>query len=192
MSDSDKKKRKKLIIYAVVMALIAGLVGLVIFLLTYRKETHINESYDRADLSSLTCVTKTNPESSFFENHAKSVEHEIKVIFSNEIIDKMSYEFNGQYDSWGDADSDEGVLHAKYNNYMGERRLSNEMLKPVFQNVEGKLKIRLYLDSYKNMNSGIAKLFYITEGSMNVIAKNSIAETKKYYEKKGFSCIIGD
>ncbi|MDO4747254.1 MAG: hypothetical protein Q4A70_02865 [Candidatus Saccharibacteria bacterium] len=192
MKEKDGNKKKKQIIYAVIIALIAGLIALIIFLLTYKKETHIYENYDDANLSSLACSITSTPESSFFENSAKSIKHEVKIVFTNDVIDKMSYEFRGEYESWSDADADEGVLHAKYNNYMGEHGLEHSMLTPIFQNVDGELKISLYLDSYKDMNSTIAKLFYIGEGSMNVIAKNSITETKKYYEKKGFSCIIND
>ena len=42
------------------------------------------------------------------------------------------------------------------------------------------------------MNSVIGKLFYINSASLDAVAKNSIQETKKHYEKKGFSCIIND
>lgn len=192
MNKSDGKKRRKLIIYAIMIALIAGVIALVIFLLTYKKETHIYESYENGAVSSLVCDTTETTDSAFFENHAENVKHEIKIVYNDDVISKMSYEFRGKYDSWKSADDDEGILHAKYNNYMGGHNLKIGMLNPVFQNVDGELQIRLYLDNYKNMNSVIGKLFYIGDGSVGVISKNKVEETKKYYENKGFSCIIGD
>ena len=192
MKESDAKKNN-VTIYAVIMAVIVGLVLLVIFLLNYQKETRISETYKDADLSSLACSTTTSSELTFFENTADNAKHELKMVFSDGVIDKISYEFRGEYGSWETADQDEGVLHARYNNYMGEHGLENTMLTPVFQNVDGKLKIGLYLDNYKkNMSPAIAKLFYIEDGSMNVVAKSSITEMKEYYENKGFSCIMGE
>lgn len=191
MSESKMRKRK-LIIFAVIVAFVVGLMALAVFLLTYKKETHITKVYDRGDISSLVCTTSETKDSAFFQNNANSVKHELKIIYNNEVIDKMSYEYRGEYGSWGAADVDEGIMHAKYNTYMGDHNISSSVLAPLFQNVDGELKISLYLDSYEMMNTTIAPFFYIGNGLVDTIGKSSVEETKKYYENKGFSCIISD
>ena len=192
MSELEKKKKRKLIVFAVIVALIAGLIALIVFLLTYEKETHIIETYDSGEISSLTCSTTETSESAFFQNNAKSAKHELRMVYNNSVISKMSYEFRGVYDSQDAARSDDGSLHAKYNNYMGEHGILNSVLTPIFQSLDGELKISLYLGEYDKMNSAFAPLFYIGNGLIDTIGKNSVQETKKYYENKGFSCIIGD
>lgn len=183
-----EKNNKKNIVRAVVFAVIVGIVALVIFLLTYRAETHIYESYQDVDVSSLVCKSSDN-ESAFFNSEtANSVVHKIKIIYSNEVVDKLSYEFEGIYNSEESAEQDNAVLHARYNIYLSQYDMDSESLTPIFQTVDNKMRIKLYLDSYGKMNSVYGKLFFIGDGSMDTIAKKSVDETRKIYENKGFLC----
>lgn len=193
MKESDKEKRKKLITEAVVVAIIVAIIAIVVILLTYRRETHIIEKTDDGDTSALVCTSQNNDDLAFFKSDtAVDVEHVVKSVYSDGKINKMSYEYIGDYESKGVAEHDDAVLHARYNIYMGEHDKKSESLTPVFQVVNDKLTIKLYLESYSDMNSVIGKLFYIGSGLEGTIGKNSINDTKKYYEKRGFSCIISE
>lgn len=194
MKEKDDKKKKKLIIYAIMIALIIGFVALIIILLTFEKETHTYKKYEYDDMSALVCVLQSNDaDNDFFSSDgASDVKHTIKLVYSNNLIQKMSYEYNGFYDSEENARKDSGELHAKYNIYMGDHGVNHDILAPVFQNNNNKALIRLYLDDYGKMNSTIAKLFYIGNGMIDTISKNSLDETKKLYENRDFSCIISD
>ena len=193
MKESDKQKRKKIIVQAVVLALIVAIIAIVIVLLTYKKETRTIETNEDGDMTALVCSSHDNGETAFFKSDtAKEVEHKVKLVYNNDNLQKMSYEYTGEYETKDIAEHDDAVLHARYNRYMGEHDKKSEMLTPVFQVVDNKLAIKLYLDSYKDMNSVISKLFYIGSGLEGTIGKNSLKDTKKYYEKKDFSCIISE
>ena len=182
-----EKDNKRNMVRAIVFAVIVGIVALVILLLTYKTETHIYETYQDVDVSSLVCESNDN-ESAFFNSEtASSVEHKVKIKYSNGTVDKLAYEFEGIYDSEESAEHDNAVLHARYNNYLGQYNIDGESLTPVFQTIDNKLRIKLYLDSYGNMNSAYGKLFYIGSGSLDTVAKKPMDETRKIYENKGFS-----
>ena len=193
MSQEDDRKKKKLIIDAVIVAAIVGIIALAIMLLTYKRETRITDTYANVDKAALSCYSDNNTESGFFYSDAVSkVRHEIKIVYNDGSIDKVSYAYSGEYDSSDAAEHDDAVLHARYNIYMGEHDMNSGSLNPVFISSGNKLTISLYLDGYKKMNSVLGKLFYIGSASMETIGKNSVEETKKHYENKGFSCEIQD
>lgn len=194
MKEAKDDNRKKLVIEAIVVAVVFGFIALVIFALTYKREEYIYEPNDDGGVSALVCTSSNNDgEVAFFSSdNASSVEHKIKLIYKGEVINKLSYEFLGKYDSEEAARDAKGVFNTKYNVYLGEHGIEYDTLSPVFQHIGNKTKVELILDSYKNMNSVIGKFFYISSASLDSVAKNSKKETKKYYEKKGFSCIISD
>lgn len=198
MKELDKKKRKKLIIEAIVFAIIVAIVAIIIVLLTYKKETHITEDIDHGNALALVCTSYDNTRDDednrpfFYSDSANSVKHLVKMVFSDDKISKLSYEFEGKYDSDEEAKLDNGEMHARYNTYLGEHNVEHELLTPIFQYTGKKGLIRLYLDDYKKMNTTIGKIFYIGTGMVDTIGKNSAKETKKIYENKGFSCIIND
>ena len=194
MKESEKSKKKKIITDAVIVAAIVAIIATIIFLLTYKKETRITESYDDGDTSALVCTSQKNDSEDifFYSETATSVRHTIKLVYSDNKISKMSYEYDGEYNSEEEAKKDSGHLHTIYNLYLGDRGVNHEILSPVFQFTGNKALIRLYLDDYGKMNTPIGKVFYIGSGLVDTIGKNSPKETKKIYENKGFSCIIND
>lgn len=187
-------KKKKIIVDAVIIAVIAAIITVTIFLLTYKKETRIIESYDDGDTSSLVCTSRKNDNefSFFYSETAIRTEHTLKLVYSDKIITKISYEYEGEYDTGENAEKDSGHLHAIYNIYLSDHGVDHEILSPVFQFTDNKALIRLYLDDYGKMNSAIGKVFYIGSGMIDSVGKNSPEETKKIYENKGFSCIMND
>lgn len=194
MKGPNEQKTKKLITDVIVVSAIVGIIALIIFVLTYRRETHIYETHDNGEASALVCTTNSNDdETDFFSSDsATGVEHRLKLAYNDGKVEKISYEFDGKYDSEEQAKEDKGKFNTDFNLYMGGHGVKYEVLAPVFQFTDNKASVRLYLDDYKNMNSVIARLFYIGSSSIDTIGKNSAEETKKYYEKKGFSCIISE
>lgn len=198
MKESDNKKQRKLIVDAVVFAVIIAVVAIIIVLLTYRKETHITDEYENNNTSALVCTTNDNSHDDendktfFYSDVTNDVKHTVKFVYSNGKVDKLSYEYEGEYNSEEEAKKDSGHLHTRYNLYLGDRGVNHEILTPVFQYTGTKAMIRLYLDDYEKMNSVIGRVFYIGNGMVDTIEKNSAEETKKIYENKGFSCIIND
>ena len=194
MKESEKSKKKRTFIDAVIIAAIAAIVALVVFLVTYKKETWITEEYDYGDTLALACTSHENdPEVAFFSSEtATSVEHIVKMVYNNDKVQKISYEYEGKYDSDDEAKEDSGAMHTKYNIYLGDHGIDHAILTPVFQYTGKKALIRLYLDDYNKMNSTLGKIFYIGNGMKDTVGKNSAKETKKLYENKGFSCIIND
>ena len=183
-----EENNRKNIIYAIVFAVIVGIVALVVFLSNYKIETHTYEPNQGVDTSSLVCASSDNEAAFFNSETAYSVEHKIKIIYSNGVIDKIAYEYEGVYDSTETAEHDNAVLHARYNTYLGQSGIDGESLTPVFQTIDNKMRINLYLDSYRKMNSAYGKLFYIENSNMSTIAKESLDRAKKIYENKGFVC----
>ena len=192
MKESDKKEQKSLMTDAIVITVIVAIIAIVIFLLTYKKETHTTNELHEDEMSTLVCTSHDNEAAFFKSDTAKDVENTIKYVYNDGDLNKISYEYTGEYGSKAAAEHDDAVLHARYNTYMGEHKEKSESLTPVFQVVDNKLTIKLYLDSYKNINSVIGKLFYVGNGLEGIINKNSIEETKNYFEKKDFSCIISE
>lgn len=193
MEEKERKLSKKIIIaYAIIVAAIMGLVALIIYTVTNKKETHIYETHVGNNSSSLACTTHDNETAFFSSEIATNVSHLVKLVYKDGVVSKISYEYDGEYDSEEDARKDNGDMHAKYNIYLGEHNISHNVLTPVFQHDGNIARIRLFLDNYNNMNAVIGKLFYIGSAVKDAVGKNSIEETKKIYENKGFSCIISD
>ena len=187
MEKENKKKSKKLlIIYAITTALIAGAIALVIFVLTNKKEVHTYVNRSDGKTMSLVCNIQNNDNAFFTSETSIEMDHAIK------FVDKISYEFDGVYDTADKEKEEFGAMHTNYNIYMGDHGVDHEILTPVFQYEGEKARIRLYLDDYRKMNSVIGKVFYIGSGIQDTVAKGSAEDTKKIFENKGFSCIISD
>lgn len=193
MKDLNSKKKKLTIDTTIIMVLVVVMV-FVVFMLTYKSERHIYDSVIENDTSALVCTSNNNDsETMFFSSEdATSIEHKIKLVYNDNKIDKMSYELTGEYVSESVAREAKGDFNTKYNIYIGDHDMNLNVLSPIFQYVDNKVRVGLYLDSFEKMNSAIGKLFYISSASLDSVSKSSENETKEYYEKKGFSCIIND
>lgn len=193
MKDSNNKKRK-LMIDTIIIVILVAIIAFVVFMLTYKRETHIYNSAIENDASALVCTSNNNDSETVFfsSDDATNIEHKIKLAYSGNKINKMSYEFTGEYASEEVAKEAKGAFNTKYNIYIGGHNMNLDVLSPIFQYVNNKVRVGLYLDNFEKMNSAIGKLFYISSAGLDSISKSSKDETKKYYEKEGFSCIIND
>lgn len=149
MEKENKKKSKKLlIIYAITLALIAGLIALVVFVLTNKKETHTYVNRNNGKTMSLICDSQNNDNAFFASEASTEIKHVVKFTYKDGVIDKLSYEFDGVYDSADKAKREVGRMHADFNEYLGGRGMDYEILTPVFQFDKENARIRLYLDDY--------------------------------------------
>ena len=192
MEESKKNRNKKAATSMIVVAVLIGILAVVVYLLTHKTETYIHETTADEETPTLICASGDNDYDFFVSEEATNITHTIKLVYKDGKISKLSYEFVGAYDTEESAKQAKGRFNTDYNIYLGKYDVKYETLSPVFWYTEDRAGVKLYLDDYKRMNSVIATFFYIDDASVSSIAKNSIDITKKYYEKKNFSCTISD
>lgn len=188
----EKEKRNKVLMRAAMAIMALVLVIILLYLITQKRETRTSEANNESEISALTCRTNSNEFAFFVAKTANEVEHELRLVYSDGKLDKMSYVFRGEHVSNESARQEVTNLHAQYDTYIGQYDMDPNSLTPNFKPSENKSSIMLYLDNYKKMNSVYGKFFFINSGDIDKLGKYSKEETKNYYENKGFSCIISD
>ena len=181
---TQNSRMKWLILAIIVVALL-----ILLYLLLNKKETYISNGGTVKKIASISCVSK-DPENSFFSPEQEGdVEHTVKATFKNGKPDKISYDFNGLYGSNNIAESIEATIHADYNIYMGEKGLSASLLGPSFSVSGNNVKVSLYTDVGKLINTTIP-FFFLDMNDFQKIKSYSVDELAKIYEDKGFHCTI--
>lgn len=186
MSNEVKKARYKLIGF--ILMILAVVTGIVVFLLINKKETYVKMEAWQEKTEAIVCSARSLDGAFFEPENVNMVENKIKIIFSNDKMDKLSYSYNGVYRSNDLAVSDEAVLHAQYNKYMGENGRALEDLSPAYSVVGSKVQITLYADTVNRIDAVTAGFFFVDKSEVSKFVKRSVSETEKYYENKGFSC----
>ena len=186
MSEKDKKEKKALI-GAILFAIIAATIGIAVWLLTNKTETYISGGNQGFNVSSLTCMAShpTNP--FFISSAAQNYEHKLKLIFNNDVISGISYNFEGTYNMVAIAETAAAEMHAQYNKYMGKYGVSAEKYNPVFSSTKTKANVSIYAESAK-LNRAVAVIFFITDEEFAKINDYKAEDFKKNYESKGFHC----
>lgn len=191
MREERNRHNKKIIIRAMVFALIVGIVALVIWFLTYKNESYTSTETGGSDYGSLEC-TSSNPTEPFFAHEtAQRATHDVKILFTGGEMKEMSYRYDGTYNSDNSAKDAEAWMHADYNKYMGENGVKHGILNPVFSVSKSKLTISLYAES-KKVNKAVARLFFINEEEYGKMGGYAVQDYRKIYESKGFTCKIQD
>lgn len=171
------------------VALIAGVIIFIVWVLTYKKEEYRTTEIANGDYTTLKCDS-TSPDSPFFvSQNVQRFTHEIKTLFVGERIKEMSYRYDGVYNSDETAEHAMAVLQKNYYEYMESFSLSPESLNPVFSVNKSKSTISLYAEA-KKLNAAVARLFFVQGEDFDVFNsdKNSPESLKKVYESKGFTC----
>ena len=185
LSDKNINTIKWVVATAIIVA-IAVIIMLVFR--THNKTTTITR--DSADTSYISCLAG-NPDDAFFTSKsAESISHEIKVIFSDDVVDKFSYTLRGTYNSNAAAMQDIAVWHADYNNYMADHNADPEKLSPHFTDIDTKSEISLYT-LIGDMSSSTHQFFFLTDEEYSKIQNYSTEELQSLYKSKGFLCEIG-
>lgn len=181
------KKEQKKIIDIGILILIIGIILMIIWILSFKKESVSTTEPQNNNYASLEC-TSSSPTNPFFTSTTvQRFTHEIKVLFSDQKIKEISYRYDGTYNSNEAAESAKAHLHAEYNKYMARNGVYEETLNPVFSTNKSKLMVSLYAET-KKINPTVARLFFISADDYQTIDNYTAEDFKKLYESKGFSC----
>lgn len=178
-------KKTKLIIGTTATVVIAAGVAFALYLLFRTTETRITNTGKDAKMSVLVCQAMAAADEGFFDTSGThNIKQTIKITFTGDKSDKLSYTYEGTYSSSADASKANDNLHADYNNYMGA---DAEKLTPNFSAINDTLKISLFA-SKNQINAKTGKLFYLSGEEVAKFAEYTDTSLKELYKGKGFSC----
>lgn len=177
------KKTKLLMKVAIVVAITAG-VAFALYLLFHTKRTYVTTTESKKNTSVLICEAKTTKDGFFNTYDAYDIEQKIKIVFIENMPDKLNYLYNGTYVSAEVASKASGLLHADYNIYMG---IDTEKLTPNFSIIDNTLKINLFA-SRNQMDTRVGKIFFLTNEEVKNFNTYKDKDLKELYQNKGFSC----
>lgn len=186
---SEKKNNKSLIIRGISLILVICFIGIVIWLLTYSRETTTITNHDNSVSSSLECNSSHPVEPFFHSSNSTKAKHVIRLLFKNDVLNEMSYDYDASFETEDDATYAEAVLHAKYNQYMGEHRLYKDDYSPSFNVIENKVRMSIYADG-KKITKSVLPLFYIPDENFEELNDLKPKDLKNIYAKQGFTCSI--
>ena len=95
------------------------------------------------------------------------------------------------FDSEKTADYYNAIFHANYNEYFGDKALSKNRLAADFSTINNELRIELF-GAVEDLTRALGVFYFIAEDEVKTFYKLDGSETKKFYEEKGFSCIISN
>ena len=172
--------------------LIVILVGIgIVFSWGGTNEINTADNAISVDTYALVCDSGAN-DMAFFNNTDAIDEHnKIKVLFVDGQAARIFYSYTGNYDAESTAEYHEAVLHSDYNKYLSGKGLSGDLLSETFSSAGKTVKIEIYSEVDKNA-PGLGEFFFIPDEDVSVFSDLSDNEIKKYYEGKGFSCIINN
>lgn len=184
---SEEKKKKIDIVKTILLMSFIVVAGLIIWLVTHKKETYISNPVADSDYSILEC-SSSSPENPFFAfGTAQRFTHSMKIMFTDGHMKEMSYRYDGTFNNEASAENAEAWLHADYNKYMTSNGLNAESLNPVFSIDKSKLMVSLYAEA-KKIDKTVGRLFFIGDSEINKISEYTPDSFKEMYETKGFAC----
>ena len=190
MSEKENKNRL-IVIKTIALIILIVAIGIVIWLLTARHETHISTTTGSSDYRSLEC-SAAHPDDPFFAPEtAQKISHDVSILFTDDNLKEISYRFEGVYNTEEKAEFNKVKMHADYDKYMVSGGLNQEILNPVFSIDKTKVRISLYAEA-KKVNSVVARLFFMTGDDFEKISEFKPEDYRKMYESKGFTCKLND
>lgn len=189
-SQNKKKTRKRGIDYVTtaIILLAIALFALALFIITNRKETRTTVDKTDVTMGALDCKSSNPADPFFVSNGATNVIHEVKVTLKNDAVDKLSYNYYADYESEDRANTARSELHADYNKYMGANNVQHESLSPTFNYDGNKVKVNLFAERGKSLNSTSARLFFLSSEELSELSNYSGSDLEKIYVGKGFDC----
>lgn len=159
---------------------------LLFMLLNHSVETKVSSDYPENKQEYLVCTRGANDEAVFHTNDASRVKHEVKIIFDNNVIKTLFYEYEGSFSSNERADEAVLAMHIKYDLDMQENEVSKQPFSK-FWNSGSKGRVDLHAD-VAAINATSAKYFFINDDMLEKIYKTGRDEMEKYYEGQKFAC----
>lgn len=153
------------------------------------KEIHTSEGDEHAATTLLYCSAGNLQNAFFMENDATSAKHELRILFSDNEIEDISYVYKGEFDSEEMAGQRFAAMRSKYNIYMTKTSIGQEALTPVFVVIEKSVNINLFFDKGTFVAEMMPLVFLNQEDYEDVIGL-PVDGVKSLYETLGFSCNI--
>ena len=183
----SEEKKKRIGYVLVLLAILLG-VAFFIILISQKKTSYTSEdiSFDKQEV--LICSTGDNGAAFFQISGVTEVKHEVKIILSNQKINKLFYLYNGKTGSEEQAEAAMTSMHATYDIYMGKNN-SSYASKPTanFSHVGNEVRADIY-SKVDSINSVTAKFFFLDGDRISEILEKNGEELKDYYTIRGFSC----
>lgn len=167
------------------LLMIIGVV--VMFFLINKNETRISEEYEIAKRITVQCESGAQEDAFFSDDREQDVKNIIKILFVNDRVERLFYDYEGRFDSEGVASTVNATMHGKYNKFMSGKGMNPDSLKPTFQNSENKVQIILNADS-NVVNNLTSSFFFLNEDDFQHIKSRQPDDYVKLYKGKGFSC----
>lgn len=174
-------------IATIIFVVFVTLLFILLFILLSRSvETRTSSDYPENKQEYLVCILGADDEAVFHTNDASRVKHEVKIIFDNNVIKTLFYEYEGSFSSNERADEAVLAMHIKYDLDMQENEVSKQPFSR-FWHSGSKGRIDLHAD-VAAINATSAKYFFIYDDMLENIYKTGRDELKKYYEGQKFVC----
>ena len=183
----EKSGKTSAVAFAVLFALVAGVVVFVLWAVFNKDESIETTDTTNGSTSALECTIKSTEDAFFDDNEMQRSEYTVTVLLKDDTLSSVSYKYKGTYTDEKMAEDAEARLHAKYNNYLGGKGLNNETYNAIFNINKTKVEISLYSER-KKFNNVIAPIFFVSEEDFPKVGEYSLKDFKKMYEKAGFSC----
>ncbi len=187
MSEPGEKSRTKVWVISsivIIISIICIVGGFFLFRGTETRETSNKENYS---IGVLVCESGSPKDAFFSSSVAVSSKHTIKTTFKDEMPDKISYSYEGKFETDDLAESTSSLYHGNYNIDMGKNSLDPESLTPAFVAADKTVRINLYAD-VKDLKAALAKFFFLDSSEIEDFTTSSYKDIQKIYENVGFKC----
>lgn len=187
----SKKTSYWLTIFSTLLVVIAamGLIALVLSQIFRVDEQHVKTPVEEVTTYWVECEAKA-PQDAFFTAPASATEndHELKIIYKDGQAEKISYEYDSEYENNNAAIDAEAELHARYNNFMG---VLQDDFAPRFSRDADELKITMVADT-EEIGRDTAKVFFINTEEFDSLKDYDLEKLLEIYQSKGFKCEYGN
>lgn len=183
-SKEDNKKKARIAICILILGVVALIIGLI--LLMRGSTTTTGEYPEDVKQASLICRANNFSYPIFTYDNSVKKETEVKVIFGVKEFSSISLTQTMFYNDKDDVTASEAFSHADMNKSFGRDSLGADALGVSYARLEDRMKMSLYVNASK-IDVVTAKYFLIDRYSDYTLPR-TLAELKKNYENKGFSC----
>ena len=192
MEETKKQEKTNNAILWIVIIL-----GLIIFAFLIWVFANKNETYTSRDnnsnthLSFIQCSAKVKTDHLFSSYASSNSNYRLKMIFKNNKIDDISFEYTDTYNSEKEAENALAAMHGSYNIYMRNQSLDPEKYNPVFIQTENQVKVSIYVEN-KRIVTPLAPIISLAPETIKTIDQYSPQDLKRIYERDGFTCGINE
>lgn len=184
----SKRKSQQIATGFLLISLVAIIIVLVvIFTGGTSKDSYTSGGDNTVTVTSLVCTSNVPQDPFFKPQGAHNPQHELKIIFENDGVDKINYSYAGKFSSEELAKEEISKMHASYNKYMGGIDVYQEDLYPTFSTIGSDGYANLYLDK-STLTADTAIFAFLSGNEYSNLKNYSVDALSSIYAEKGFSC----